>query len=181
LVTSVAIHAAIRPHVPASRAVTIKWPNDLLIDGAKVSGTLIESHRVMRRTDADRWSAEALVVGIGVNVAHFPTEGLLYPATSLRHVGSAVERERVIRDLAQALIDALELWGERGFAPIRAAYLERAHGLGASITVRTSLDRDESVSGVFEGIDAHGALMLRLADGSVRALSGGDVFFGRPR
>src|SRR5215831_9437767 len=73
LVTSVAIHAAIRPHVPASRAVTIKWPNDLLIDGAKVSGTLIESHRAMRKADADRWSAEALVVGIGVNVAHFPT------------------------------------------------------------------------------------------------------------
>jgi BirA family biotin operon repressor/biotin-[acetyl-CoA-carboxylase] ligase len=181
LVTSVAIHAAIRPHVPASRAITIKWPNDLLIDGAKVSGTLIESHRAMRRTDAGRWTADALVVGIGVNVAHFPSEGLLYPATSLRRAGSAVEREQVIRDLAQALVDALESWGERGFAPIRTAYLERAHGLGASITVRTSLDRDESVSGVFEGIDERGALMLRLADGSVRVVSGGDVFFGHPR
>jgi BirA family biotin operon repressor/biotin-[acetyl-CoA-carboxylase] ligase len=181
LVTSVATHAAVRRHVPLSRAVTIKWPNDVLIDGAKVSGTLIESHRLIRSTDVDRWSAEALVVGIGVNVAHFPTEGLLYPATSLRQVGSAVERDEVIRDLAQALIDALALWRLRGFEPIRAAYLAGAHGLGERITVRTSRDLEESVSGVFEGIDEDGALLLRLADGTVRPLVVGDVFFGDPR
>jgi len=180
LVTSVATRAAIRAHVPPSRAVTIKWPNDVLIDGAKVSGTLIESHRLIRSTDVQRWSAEALVIGIGVNVAHFPTEGLLYPATSLREAGSAVERDQVIRDLAQALVDALDLWRQRGFASIRAAYLESAHGLGERITVRTSLDLDESASGVFEGIDEDGALLLRLADGTVRPLVVGDVFFGDP-
>ena len=178
LVTSVAIHAAIRPHVPTSRALTIKWPNDLLIDAAKVSGTLIESHRLIRSTDINRWSAEALVVGIGVNVAHHPTEGLMYPATSLRQAGSAVERDQVIRDLARALIETLELWRRRGFAPIRAAYLDSAHGLGESITVRTSLDLNESISGVFEGIDEDGALLLRLADGTARRLLVGDVFFG---
>ena len=180
LVTAVATHAAIRPHVPAVRALTLKWPNDVLLDGAKVSGTLIESHRLIRSTDVDRWSAEALVVGIGVNVAHYPTEGLIYPATSLRQAGSAVERDQVIRDLARALTEALELWRQRGFAPIRAAYLESAHGLGESITVRTSLDLDESISGVFEGINEDGALLLRLADGTVRHLVVGDVFFGVP-
>jgi len=83
LVTSVATHAAIRAHVPPSRVVTIKWPNDVLVDGAKVSGTLIESHLLTRSTEVRRWSAEALVIGIGVNVANAPTQGLLYPATSL--------------------------------------------------------------------------------------------------
>lgn len=178
LVTSLAAHAAIRPHVPSSRAVTVKWPNDVLIDGAKVSGTLIELHRLIRSTDVNRWSAEALVVGIGVNVAHYPTEGLIYPATSLRQAGSAVERDQVIRDLAQALIDALELWRQRGFAPIRTTYLESAHRLGESITVRTSLELDESISGVFEGINEDVALLLRLDDGTVRGLVVGDVFFG---
>ena len=178
LVTSVAVHAAIRAHVPSSRVVTIKWPNDVLIDGAKVSGTLIESHRLIRGTDAGRWSAEALVVGVGVNVAHYPTEGLLYPATSLRQAGSAVERDQVIRDLAQALINALELWRNRGFAPIRAAYLESAHRLGQRITVRTSLDLNESVDGVFEGLSEDGALLLRLADGALRPLLVGDVLYG---
>lgn len=178
LVTAVATHAALRPHVPASRALTLKWPNDVLLDGAKVSGTLIESHRLTRRSDADRWSAEALVVGIGVNVTHHPTEGLIYPATSLRLAGSAAERDQVICDLAQALIETLELWRHCGFAPIRTAYLERAHGLGESITVRTSLNLEESISGVFEGIGEDGALLLRLDDGTVRRLVVGDVFFG---
>jgi BirA family transcriptional regulator, biotin operon repressor / biotin---[acetyl-CoA-carboxylase] ligase len=177
LVASVAALAAIRRHVPPSRAVTIKWPNDVLIDGAKVSGVLIESHRVIRGTDSVRWSAEAMVVGIGVNVAHFPAEGLIYPATSLRQAGSAVERDQVIRDLARDLIEALERWRLHGFAAIRGAYLENAHGLGESITVRTSLNLDESVSGVFEGIDGDGALLLRLGDASVRRLLVGDVFF----
>jgi BirA family biotin operon repressor/biotin-[acetyl-CoA-carboxylase] ligase len=181
LVTAVATHAAIRPYVPTARSLTLKWPNDVLIDGAKVSGTLIESHRLIRSTELGRWSAEALVVGIGVNVAHYPTEGLIYPATSLRQTGSAVERDQVISDLARALIEALELWRQHGFAPIRGAYLESAHGLGERITVRTSLDLDESISGVFEGINEDGALLLRLADGTVRHLVVGDVFFGDPR
>ena len=178
LATSVATHAALRPRIPSARTLTIKWPNDLLIDGAKVSGTLIESYRLIRSTDVDRWSAEALVVGIGVNVTHYPTEGLIYPATSLRQAGSPVERDQVIRDLAQALIDTLELWRKRGFAPIRAAYLANAQGLGESITVRTSLELGESISGVFEGINEDGALLLRLGDGTVRHLVAGDLFFG---
>lgn len=176
LVVCVATHAAIRPHVPASMTVTVKWPNDVLIDGAKVSGTLIESHR-LTRTAHDRWSAEALVVGIGVNVAHFPTEGLLYPATSLRQAGSQVGRDQVIQDLARALIEALETWHRHGFAPIRTAYLENAHGLGQRVTVRTSLDGEESIGGVFEDIAEDGTLVLRLDDGSVRPLIVGDVFF----
>ena len=93
-------------------------------DGAKVSGTLIESHRLIRSTDVDRWSAEALVVGIGVNVAHYPTEGLIYPATSLRQQDRRSSAIQVIRDLASALIEALEIWRQRGFAPIRVAYLK---------------------------------------------------------
>ena len=83
--------------------------------------------------------------------------------------------------MARALIDALEVWRQRGFAPIRAAYLERAHGLGEPIAVRTALDKDEFVSGVFDGINEDGALLLRLADGTVRPLVVGDVFFADPR
>lgn len=177
LVASLVAHSVIRRHVPPSRAVTIKWPNDVLIDGAKVSGILIESHRVIRGTDTAKWSAEALVVGIGVNVAYFPSEGLPYPATGLRHAGSTVERDQVIRDLAQALMETLELWRRHGFAAIRAAYLASVHGLGERITVRTSPDRAESVSGVFEGIGEDGALLLRLGDATIKRLLVGDVSF----
>jgi len=180
ILTAVATFAAIRPLVPKSREVTLKWPNDLLIDGAKVSGTLIESLAASRRTDVNSWSAAALVVGIGVNVAHHPSEGLMYPATSLQIAGSAADRDQIICALAETLIATLALWCDAGFMPIRTAYLEHAQGLGQRITIRVSPETQEPVSGVFEDIGEDGALFLRLDDGTVERLIAGDILLGAP-
>ena len=169
---------ALHRRVTARLAVTLKWPNDTLIDGRKVSGVLIEAAGV-HAGDAGRPTADWMVVGIGVNVAHHPTEGVLYPATSLAAEGSAAERDHILGDLTGAFVSLLARWTDEGFSALRSEYLERAHGIGARATVRLSSSADGDLSGVHEGIDADGRLLLRLDDGAVRTISAGDVFFGR--
>jgi long-chain acyl-CoA synthetase len=175
-VTALAVHAAVRPHVSKDKAVTLKWPNDTLIGGAKVSGALLEAIGV-RRNPAGRLTADAVVVGIGINIATHPVDGIMYPATSLSAEGSLIDRDHMLGDLTGAFLGTLDLWQERGFPAIRDLYLERAHGLKSLITVRASAKPDDQMMGVFEGIDAAGFLELRSQDGSLRKISAGDVFF----
>jgi long-chain acyl-CoA synthetase len=164
-VTALAVHAAVRPHVSATKAVTLKWPNDTLIDGRKVSGILLEA--------ADG----AVVVGVGINVAEYPVDGVIYPATSLRAEGSLADRDHMLGDLTASFLRTLDLWSTRGFAPIRDLYHERAHALNERITVRISTKLEDQVTGIFDGIDPEGLLLLRLDDKSLRKISAGDVFF----
>src|SRR5262249_23034366 len=135
-VTALAVHGAIRPHIAINKAVTLKWPNDTLIDGAKVSGVLIEATGVRR--DHDRLTADVLVVGIGINVVSHPVDGIIYPATSLRKEGSAVDRDHLLIDLTASFLGALDLWADQGFKHIRDLYLERADSLNGQITARIS-------------------------------------------
>ncbi len=175
-VSALAVHAAVRPHVPARLPVTLKWPNDALIDGRKVSGVLIEAGGV-RAGDKGRLTADWVVVGVGVNVTHHPAEGALYPATSLAAAGSAADRDHILGDLTSAFLALLARWTAEGFVSLRAEYLERAHGLGARTMVRLSAAPQEAVSGIHEGVDEDGRLLLRLDSGSTRTISAGDVFF----
>src|SRR5262245_58825277 len=175
-VSALAVHAALRPHLPAARSLTLKWPNDALIDGRKVSGILIEASGV-RTGVSGRLTAHWVVVGIGINVLHHPVDGALYPATSLAAEGSTVDRDRVLVDLTEAFVAWLERWAAEGFGALRPAYLARAHGLGDRAVVRLSNESDDVVSGIHEGVDEGGRLLLRGEGGAVRSISAGDVFF----
>jgi BirA family biotin operon repressor/biotin-[acetyl-CoA-carboxylase] ligase len=147
--------------------VRCKWPNDVLIAGRKAAGLLIESSIAAGRVE---W----LVVGIGVNLAAHP-DAVEFPATHLAlHAGRAIAVEEGLSALASAFAERYSLWRAQGFAPVRAAWLARAAGLGGPIRVR--LDGSE-LTGTFAGIDADGALMLTLADGAERRITAGDVFF----
>jgi BirA family transcriptional regulator, biotin operon repressor / biotin---[acetyl-CoA-carboxylase] ligase len=151
--------------------VTVKWPNDLLIDGRKVCGILVESGR---SPDGRLW----LAVGIGMNLAHPPLESER-PATALaEHLpGPPPQPARALERLAAAFEDWQQVWREVGFAVIGAAWTERAYGLGQPCIARLP---NETVSGIAEGLDADGALRLRLPDGSERHINAGDVFFEEP-
>jgi BirA family transcriptional regulator, biotin operon repressor / biotin---[acetyl-CoA-carboxylase] ligase len=179
-VTALAVHAAVRPHVPAPVPVTLKWPNDTLIGGQKVSGVLIEAGGVRAGADGPL-AADWVVVGVGINVAHHPAGDVLYPTTSLAAAGSAADRDHVLTDLTVSFVALLDRWTAEGFAELRREYLARAHGLGERATVRLSADPSDAVSGVHEGLDESGRLLLRLDDGTTRAISAGDVFFHAPR
>ncbi len=174
-VAALAVAETVDAFVP--RRVRLKWPNDVLVDGAKIAGILIEQ--------ADG----VAVLGIGVNVAHFPT-GLTYPVTALLHVmlgegrasapssastrvDARAKREHdeggwvtSIRDtLLQILARRLASWRADGFAPIRAGWLARAHPPGTPL-------RAGAIEGSFAGIDTDGALLLDTPAGRIRIVGG---------
>ena len=153
-------------HFAPSAAITVKWPNDVLAEGKKLAGLLLESGPAPEGI----W----LAVGIGVNLASFP-EGTEFPATSLAQLGIAPpSSEEALSVLAARFAHWYDAWMKDGFEIVRAAWLARASGLGSP--VRARLANHETRSGVFEGIDEGGALLLN-EQGHVRAIAAGEVFF----
>lgn len=146
----------------------VKWPNDVLANGRKIAGILLES--ASQGGDPPQW----LAIGIGVNLATHP-DGTDHPATSLaRLTATPPPPDDALLHLAAHFAKWYEIWRGDGFATIRNAWLARAAGLGKRIIARLS---QEETSGVFEGIDDTGALLLREGTGRVRAIPAGEVFF----
>ena len=153
---------------PSGSRLRLKWPNDVLVDGAKIAGILLEAR-------AGAGGAGALAVGIGVNVHQAPRD-TPYPATSLSACGANLSAEDLFAALSDAWLEQERVWDEgRGFPAIRDRWLRHAAGLGAPVAVRHD---DEILSGTFETIDEEGRLVVRAADGSARKISAGDVHFG---
>lgn len=146
----------------------LKWPNDVLSGGAKLSGILLESTML----DEHRF---ALAIGIGVNVVAAPA-GLPYPATSLAALGSACDAQTLFLALSDAWIDNIRAWDQgRGLATIRQRWLARAAGLGSEVAVKVD---GRVVRGIFETIDEDCRFVIRGNDGDVVAVAAGDVHFG---
>ena len=170
-VAALAIADLLDAWAPAS-LVTIKWPNDVMLAGQKASGVLVESGA---HESGGLW----LAVGIGINLVSAP-EGTERPATALAHHlrGDAVSPptiEAAAAKLAAAFHVWMTRWETLGFQPILDAWSARTAGLDGPAVAR--LGR-ETIEGRAEGVAPDGALKLRLADGSLRLISAGDVFFG---
>jgi BirA family transcriptional regulator, biotin operon repressor / biotin---[acetyl-CoA-carboxylase] ligase len=160
LVAAVALVDVVRAYAPCV-AVVIKWPNDLLIGGAKLAGILLER------------AGDAVVVGIGVNLSHHP-EGLDRPSTDLAAQGHQVDPAAFTQDLAAGFARWVARWRSEGIAPVRVAWLSAAHPLDTALVA--NLGDGDTVEGLFDGLTEDGALRLRLADGAVRVIHAGDVF-----
>jgi len=167
-VAALAVADLLCAYAPA-RLVSLKWPNDPLLGGLKVSGVLIESGP---RASGGLW----LAVGIGVNLARKPIDAER-PTTALAtHLDRPPPTPaEAIEVLAAAFGRWNDVWDRLGFPAIADAWSARAHGLGEPCVARLGT---ETVEGVAEGLDSDGALRLRLANGSIRRISAGDVFFG---
>lgn len=148
---------------------SLKWPNDLMLRGRKAAGILVESGA---RRDGTLW----LAVGIGVNLAHAPTD-VERPAVAFAQFMSAPPpTPRAALDVLAARFEHWRaLWAAEGFAPIAHAWTEHAHGLGALCEARLP---NQTHRGIAEGLDLDGALRLRLDDGAILRITAGDVFFG---
>ncbi|WP_294055059.1 biotin--[acetyl-CoA-carboxylase] ligase [Sphingomonas sp.] len=159
LVAAVALDETVRLFAP-ELPLSLKWPNDLMVNGAKLSGILLER------------AGDGVVVGFGVNLAHHP-EGMLRATTSIAAHAPAPDAQVFAEALAEVFARWLSRWRE-GIAPVRERWLARAHPRGTALTAR--LSDGNSVDGLFEGLDSQGALILRLAGGETRAIHAGDVF-----
>jgi len=157
-----------RAYLPAER-VKVKWPNDILVSGQKLAGILVESGQ---RREGGLW----LAIGVGFNLARAP-QNPERPATTLADETRTPppEPRAALEGLAAAFADWLDVWDDQGFGAIAVAWTARAHGLGQTCTARLPT---ETIEGIAEGLDADGALRLRLADGALRRITAGDVFFG---
>ncbi len=168
LVAALAVHGAIARALPDPDAsLKIKWPNDVLLKGGKISGILLESSIV---PDGRR----AVVIGCGVNVAHAPKEAM-YATATLRDAGAAVSAEELFAYLCQSMARELARWGEGTNMPeTRELWLRWATGVGKQITVNMP---NASIEGIFRDIDDTGCLILEKPDGSLQSIAAGDLFF----
>lgn len=161
LVAAVALHEVASAFAVVGASIEIKWPNDLLVAGAKLSGILLE--RI----------GDSIVVGFGVNLADHPDE-TERPAINMGMLGGAPDPARFLEALAAGFARWVARWREEGLEPVRARWLAAAHPAGTPLSTHSA--GGARVEGRFEGLDESGALRLRLADGSTQVIHAGDVF-----
>ncbi|MEO6395649.1 MAG: biotin--[acetyl-CoA-carboxylase] ligase [Devosia sp.] len=158
----------VRQGLDGANRIALKWPNDVVADGAKLAGILLEANK---RRDG----RHAIVIGFGVNVRHAPV-GLPYPAISLDTLGASITPEELFASLSDNWVAAFELWDSgRGIAQILAQWRAAAAGIGSEIAIAQD---GIVVRGIFESIDDAGRLIVRANDNSRVTVSAGDVHFG---
>ena len=152
----------------APARIALKWPNDVLADGAMLAGILLEAQK---RPDG----RHAIVIGFGVNVVSAPQD-LPYPAVSLAELGVTRDAASVFEALSDNWVECFSLWRDgQGTSDVLALWRRAAAGIGAPVAVSRSGD---VVRGIFETIDETGRLIVRAEDQSLIAITAGDVHFG---
>lgn len=162
--------------LPPGTPVSLKWPNDILIRGAKAAGLLIEVAAASGAAfvkKGDFAADDALILGVGINVVAHP-DGTPYPATSIRGAGGAGTTEDVLAAFCASFKARLDRWRADGMAELRADWLAHAEGLGTPVSVDIEGARFD---GIFQGIDDTGALVLDQGAAGVKKITAGDVFF----
>jgi BirA family transcriptional regulator, biotin operon repressor / biotin---[acetyl-CoA-carboxylase] ligase len=141
----------------------LKWPNDVLVEGAKIAGILCEVLAT---------SPVTIAIGCGINVAHAPA-GLSYPATCLAAEGATTTRDAVFQSYREKLSYWLDMWNfGQNFSAIRSAWVQQAIGIGETITMHNG---DQHLTGRFEGITEQGAVLLKPPHGPPHILHAGDL------
>lgn len=152
--------------------LSLKWPNDVLLNGGKLAGILLES-------TGQGGSVSHLAIGIGVNLVAAPPAdqvepGAVRPVSLLSETGAQVDPETFLGELAASFARYEQQFTTYGFEPIRTAWLARAARLGQVITARTATSE---TTGTFQTVDATGNLVLNTAKGRV-TIPAADIYFG---
>jgi BirA family transcriptional regulator, biotin operon repressor / biotin---[acetyl-CoA-carboxylase] ligase len=147
-------------------SIGLKWPNDVLVDGAKIAGILLEMESGQGETPV------FLLAGIGVNIRDAP-ESCAY----LHQFNKDIDAQMVRDDLVKNIAALYEHWLENGFGSTRARWLEQAYGIGQPVTARMS---HQTIDGVLEGVDGDGNLSLLRDNGEILLINSGAVHFKVP-
>ena len=159
--TSIALLQTIK-NLCSKADVKLKWPNDVLLNGAKVSGILLE-----------KGEGDYMIAGIGVNLKTAPKTDIIYPTISLNDIGVDIT-PLAFRDKYLENFDALcEIFAKQGIVSIAKIWQTYAKGIGNKIIVKTA---KEEKKGIFVGLNDNGMLMLKTPE-KIEIISAGDVFF----
>ena len=151
---ALALHSAI------GDKAQLKWPNDILIDGKKVGGILLESYQ------------QDIILGAGVNISSYPDKNMRYPATCLKKEGVSLETGQLLSFLIDHFDRYYTQWQEEGFAAIQKEWMQACCHIDQEITVQLP---SSSIAGICREIDAEGKLLLEV-NGELQYISAGDVF-----
>lgn len=145
----------------------LKWPNDVLAGSEKLSGILLEAETVS--------GGLAVAVGMGTNIVSSP-EGTPHPTTSLSKLGVNASAGDLFMALSDSWAELRGIWDNgKGFGDIRRRWLERAAGLGETVSIQSN---ETIIEGIFETIDDMGCMIVAGRDGKRRPIAAGDVYFG---
>lgn len=171
-VASVAVHTCIRDVCGQNTNVEIKWPNDILVEGKKVAGILIETGGAFL-TSQPEW----IVVGIGINVTSSPTlTSGTYPASCLHELGyEDADREKLVNLLNKQMVTELGLWVDYGFEGVRRRYEAVAHRIGEVVTVSQDASKTGYVTGIYQGITTDGEMIVDCDQGQRVLIASGTV------
>jgi len=162
LLAGVALHEVVGELVPPPAKVQLKWPNDLMVGGAKMAGILLEG------------TGDAVVLGIGVNLAQAP-ELPDRETIAMAQFGPAPDRDTFAERLAAQWKADLERWRTYGLAPLVNRWEAAAHPKGTRLAAEIA--GEGRIAGTFDGLTEEGAARLRLDNGEVRAIHAGELSY----
>jgi BirA family biotin operon repressor/biotin-[acetyl-CoA-carboxylase] ligase len=153
--------------MPPGHVLSYKWPNDLLLNGKKVGGLLLEAIPLPERQDT------AYLISCGLNLVSSP-QHVPYPTTSFQTEGIFISLEETLHGVTASLENAISLWKEKGFSPINDAWMKHAAGFDQKISFDL---QGQLITGIFKGIDTDGALLLRTSEG-LKKFTTGEILAG---
>ena len=161
LISSLSLLEAVK-EFDQNAGVKLKWPNDVLLNGGKISGILLE-----------KGAGGYMIVGIGVNLRVSPAGETVYPVTDLAAAGIKTDC-RTFKEVYLRRFDALtDLWEQKGMPALTEKWLRHARGLGEPVVVRLP---KTTKTGIFAGMNEEGMLILQTPSGR-EVIGAGDVFF----
>ncbi|WP_420547144.1 biotin--[acetyl-CoA-carboxylase] ligase [Curvivirga sp.] len=165
-VTAISMRAAIARFAEKKQRVECKWPNDILVDGAKICGILLEC-------GVNKTGQNWVVIGSGANVSHHPSE-TPYAAAHINQFNKDIEPYMLLNAYLEEFAQFFQIWKLNGFKEIREIWLQNCYGFGRNIVARLANNLEEH--GRFLDMDEDGALILEREDRSRAAITAGDVF-----